>query len=80
MKVSTTRSIMDNTRLGMGFVLMIATLIVGGTLADSSANAIIVIAKYGGNGGNGGSHSTNVTQGNLNGANGRDSIESFTNR
>lgn len=77
--MSTTRSIMNNTKLG--FALMIAAFIVGGTFAHSSANAVIVISKYGGDGGNGGSHRTNATQGiNLNGANGRDSIASFTNR
>jgi hypothetical protein len=81
MMKNTTRRIMNNTRLGISIALMTAALIVGGILAQSSANAVLVITKYGGNGGNGGSHDTNTTRGiNLNGANGRDSIESITNR
>ena len=48
---------MNNTRLGISFALMTSALIVGVTLAYSSANASMVVGKNGGiagNGGNGG--------------------------
>ena len=65
---------MNNTTLGIGIALMAAALIVGGTLAYSSANAIMAVGKPGGiagNGQNGGFIHTNGTgTHNLNGANG----------
>ena len=61
---------MNNTRLGISIALMTAALIVGVTLAYSSANASMVVGKNGGiagNGGNGGFiHGSNGTA--LNGA------------
>jgi hypothetical protein len=45
---------MNNARLGISIALMTAILIVGGTLAYSSANATVVVGKNGANGGNGG--------------------------
>ncbi|MFZ0513374.1 MAG: hypothetical protein WAM14_17335 [Candidatus Nitrosopolaris sp.] len=63
---------MNNARLGISIALMTAALIVGGTLAYSSANATMVVGKNGGdagNGANGGFHTANATQGTaLNGA------------
>jgi hypothetical protein len=44
---------MNNTKLGISIALMTAALIVGSTLAYSSAHAIIVVGKNGGIGGNG---------------------------
>ncbi|MFZ0895858.1 MAG: hypothetical protein WAZ77_15295 [Candidatus Nitrosopolaris sp.] len=64
---------MNNTTLGICIALMAAALIVGGTLAYSSANAIMAVGKPGGtagNGVNGGFVHTNGTGTNLNGANG----------
>lgn len=65
---------MNNTRLGISFALMTTALIVGVTLAYSSANASMVVGKNGGiagNGGNGGLiHSSNGTA--LNGVAGKD--------
>jgi hypothetical protein len=66
---------MNNTRLGISIALMTAALLVGGTLAYSSANATMVVGKSGGIGGNGENggfiHGTNSTS--LNGAPGNDS-------
>jgi hypothetical protein len=65
--------IMNNTTLGIGIALMAAALIVGGTLAYNSANALMVVGKPGGtagNGLNGGFIHTNGTGSSLNGANG----------
>lgn len=68
---------MNNTRLGISIALMTAALLVGGTLAYSSANATnatMVVGKNGGiagNGENGGFiHGTNGTS--LNGKSGTD--------
>jgi hypothetical protein len=65
---------MNNATLGVCIALMATALIVGGTLAYSSANAIMVTASPGGvagNGANGGFIHTNGTGTNLNGANGK---------
>ena len=65
---------MKNTRLGISIALMAAALLVGGTLAYSSANATMVVGQNGGvagNGANGGFiHGMNGTS--LNGAAGTD--------
>jgi hypothetical protein len=65
---------MNKTALGISFALMAAALIVGVTLAYSSANASMIVGNNGGiagNGGNGGFiHALNGTA--LNGPAGKD--------
>jgi hypothetical protein len=64
---------MNNTTVGICIALITAALTVGGTLAYSSANAIMVTGRSGGvagNGGNGGFIHTNGTGTNFNGTNG----------
>jgi hypothetical protein len=65
---------MNKRGLGISFAVMTAALIVGVTLAHSSANASMVVGKNGGiagNGGNGGFiHALNGST--LNGAPGKD--------
>jgi hypothetical protein len=65
--------IMNNTTVGICIALMAAAMIVGGTLAYSSANASLAVGKPGGiagSGQNGGFMLRNGTGTNLNGANG----------